>query len=268
MYKPLHNAAALFIAASILTLGARGATGLPPLRELRTDRPDATESPFTVDAGHAQLELDLISFTRDRKNGETTEVRAIAPFNVRLGLTARFELGLFVVPSLRVETTQSTGVREIHSGAGDVTLRAKWNFLGNDSGSTAFGLIADLKLPTAARGIGNGDVEGALLLPFNRVFGEWELGAMTGVDLHVSDSSGRRRGGWINTITVAHDVMENVGAYLELTSAAGDGAHVATLDGGICYKVKADLQFDIGAELGLTRAADDLRVFSGVSRRF
>ena len=28
------------------------------MRELNTDRPDKTESPFTVDAGHYQIELD------------------------------------------------------------------------------------------------------------------------------------------------------------------------------------------------------------------
>jgi hypothetical protein len=40
------------------------------LRELSTDRPDKTERPFTVDAGHFQLEMDLFSYACDRHDPE------------------------------------------------------------------------------------------------------------------------------------------------------------------------------------------------------
>ncbi len=36
------------------------------MRELSTDRPDKTESPYTVDAGRVQVELDLVTYTSDR----------------------------------------------------------------------------------------------------------------------------------------------------------------------------------------------------------
>ena len=35
------------------------------MREMSTDRPDKTESPYTVDAGHFQIEWDLFNFERD-----------------------------------------------------------------------------------------------------------------------------------------------------------------------------------------------------------
>ena len=35
------------------------------LRDLSTDRPDLTESPYTVDAGHVQWEIDLFNATYD-----------------------------------------------------------------------------------------------------------------------------------------------------------------------------------------------------------
>src|SRR6266404_6232942 len=40
----------------------------PPdyLREMDTDGPGATESPYTVDAGHFQFEMALVSYTTDR----------------------------------------------------------------------------------------------------------------------------------------------------------------------------------------------------------
>src|SRR5213594_318437 len=35
------------------------------MRELSPDRPDKTESPYTVDAGHFQLEMDFVNYTHD-----------------------------------------------------------------------------------------------------------------------------------------------------------------------------------------------------------
>src|SRR5205809_175428 len=35
------------------------------LREMTRDGPGATDSPYTVDAGHFQVEMDLVSYTHD-----------------------------------------------------------------------------------------------------------------------------------------------------------------------------------------------------------
>src|SRR6185295_7327560 len=70
------------------------------LRELTTDRPDKTESPYTVDAGHFQLEMDLVAYTYDRytdpAGGPRTESWAIAPFNIKAGLLNNVDLQLVV----------------------------------------------------------------------------------------------------------------------------------------------------------------------------
>ena len=39
------------------------------MREMSTDRPDKTESPYTVDAGHFQVEMDVLTYSYDRNNG-------------------------------------------------------------------------------------------------------------------------------------------------------------------------------------------------------
>src|SRR2546423_6881645 len=36
------------------------------MRELSADRPDITETPYTVDAGHFQLEMDILRYSYDR----------------------------------------------------------------------------------------------------------------------------------------------------------------------------------------------------------
>lgn len=38
------------------------------LRDMATDRPDKTESAYSVDAGHYQFEMDLLTYTYDRSD--------------------------------------------------------------------------------------------------------------------------------------------------------------------------------------------------------
>ncbi len=245
---------------------AEGAPAAGALRDLQSDRPDVTESPYTVDAGHAQLEMDFANLAINREDGTRTVAWGVAPFNLRLGLTPSVELGLFLEPFRQVTATAPGDARATASGMGDFTLRAKWNFSGNDGGP-AFGLITDLKLPTAARSLGDDAVEETVLLPVDLEFGGWDLGAMTGVDFRRGIRTGRR-GVWINSITTGHALAGSLAGYVELASQTGEGAQVATFDTGLTYKLDANTQLDIGAQFGLSRGADDLLIFSGLTRRF
>ena len=48
--------------------------------------PPCRESPFTIDAGHAQVEMDVVSATQNRRDGGRATSTALAPFNLRVGL--------------------------------------------------------------------------------------------------------------------------------------------------------------------------------------
>ena len=239
------------------------------LRELTTDRPDVTESPFTVDAGHAQVEMDFANFTSNRLDGVRSAEWGVAPFNLRLGLLNNLEAGIFVSPYARRSETPRGGPRETRSGVGDVTLRGKINLWGNDGGATAFGLIADLTLPVATGGLGSGRTEGAVILPLAfELGGGWEGGAMTVAEFRSRGAGGGYRTVWRNTATLGHEIAKDVSAYAEVTSSAGDGTHVATADFGVTWKLDANTQLDCGTKVGVTRVADDLVFFAGLSRRF
>jgi hypothetical protein len=239
------------------------------MREMSTDRPDATESPFTVDPGHVQLEMDFANYTRDDEDGSRVTEWEAMPFNLRFGLSANFEAGFFVVPfRSEIEKPSGGGMRSRRSGIGDITLRAKWNFRGNDGGDSAWGLIADLKVPTATDGMSNEKFEGAITFPVAFTIGAgWEGAAMTSLEA-VYTQAGQHRAVWSNTITAGHDLSENMGGFVELTSSAGDGSHVATFNCGVTRRFGPHVQFDAGLNFGLTRAAADLTAFAGLSRRF
>ena len=246
-------------------------TARAQLRELNTDRPDKTESPYTVDAGWMQIEMDLATFTRDRHDSERVESWSFATTNFKLGLTRRVDLQVVVEPYATTGTV-APGVRSRADGFGDITVRTKFNLWGNDGGPTAFGLMPFVKVPTNEDGLGNHALEGGLIVPLAiELPAGWSLGMMTEVDVN-EDADGRgHHAEWINSITVSHDITARLGAYVEFFSAvsADHGAPwIGTLDFGFTFAITADVHLDCGANLGLTRAADDVNPFVGLSWRF
>jgi hypothetical protein len=242
------------------------------LRELTTDRPDKTESPITVDAGHFQLEMDFATYTFDRTKHETTKAWAITPTNFKVGILNNVDLQV-IVETYNIETTRDRDTGRSHraSGFGDLTLRCKTNFWGNDRGFSAFGMMPFVKIPTAGDDLGNGAVEGGVIFPLLlRLAKDWEIGT----EIEVDHSRNSARGGYhqdvIQSITLGHDIGK-WSAYLELFSDVTNEPHagwVATFDCGVSYRVTRDVQLDVGINIGLTNAADDLNPFVGLSVRY
>jgi hypothetical protein len=266
MNQRINRCFAVMMASALPLLGAG--------RELTSDRPDATESPFTVEPGRVQIEASVAEYARDRHNPEFADVDAAAwayaPVNIRVGLTARSEIQFVVDGCLDVKIKdRATGETWRAKGFGDVTLRAKWNLWGNDDGPHALGLMPFVKLPTADDDLGNDSVEGGIIVPFAAELpGGWGFGAMTEVDLVRNEADDGYDTVWVNTATVGRDLTEKIGMFVELFSEVGEGKPVLTFNAGLTYAVNEDFQLDCGLNLGLTRPADDLTVFAGFVKRF
>jgi hypothetical protein len=244
------------------------------LRDLTTDRPDLTESPYTVDAGWWQLEMDVVAYTHDHdKSGGadvTASALAFANLNLKVGLTNAIDLQTVFEPAIRVRATDHvTGAREKISGFGDITSRLKINFWGNDGGDTAFALMPFVKWPTNQHGLGNDSVEGGLIVPYAvSLPAGWDLGMMTEFDVVRNATDSGYDIDWVNTITVGHDLTEHLGGYLELATTLTHGRDLASFDCGLTYGIGRHVQLDAGVNLGLTDATEDYTVFTGVSVRF
>ena len=247
------------------------------LRELNTDRPDKTESPYTVDSGHFQLELDLVSYThdRDKTGGSDTQTDAfsLAPLNLKVGLLHNVDLQLILetYTHARVKDRVANTVEKM-SGFGDVTTRLKLNLWGNDGGRTAFALMPFVKFPSNQDGLGNHSVEGGIILPLAvelpRGFG---LGMMTEVDCLRNDTGSGEHASFVNSITVNHDLIGKLGGYLEFFSEVGterNTSWVGTVDLGLTWGLTDNLQLDAGINIGVTPSADDFNPFVGLSVRF
>lgn len=257
----------------LLSLGVVHSPGaaMAQVRELSTDRPDRTESAYTVPSQHWQLELDLVNFTRTKDSGVTTESLSITPFNLKYGLNNNTDIQLVVSPYVQVEA-DSPGATTSNSGFGEVTIRLKHNVWGNDGGTTAFAVMPFVTLPTADEEIGGGEsVEGGIILPLAVTLTDsLQAGIMAQINA-LKDSEDHYSPEFVLSATLGAALTERIGAYVEVYGSRFDDAGErtqATFDAGVTYSPTDTLQFDLGANAGLNNHTDDIQVFLGMSRRW
>ena len=247
------------------------------MRPLSTDRPDKTESAYTLDAGHFQLEMDALTYAYDRHNVYRSAVRTetvnIAPLNLKMGVLNNVDLQFIATPYTSVrQNDRSAGSVVKRRGFNDLFIRSKINVWGNDGGKTALALMPVVKIPTNHDDLGNNSVEGGLIVPLAvELPHNWGMGLMTEVDFIRDNMGGSYHPEFINTVTFAHDIAKNLGGYVEFFALVNEQDRtnwVGTLDFGLTYGLSEDIQLDGGINIGLTRSADDLNPFLGISWRF
>jgi hypothetical protein len=245
------------------------------MREMNTDRPDTTESPFTVDAGHFQLELSFLDFTYDHRSegDQTTRAWQVAPLLFKVGLLNNVDLQLGLEPYDHVRTTdRASDESKTPQGFGDTIIRLKTNLWGNDSGRTAFAIMPFIKLPTARRDLGNGHIEGGIIFPLSVSLADtWDLGTMAEFDFNRSAANDRCVVDFVHALTIGHELSDAISMYAEYAGFAnlnGDEKYRGYFNTGVTYGLTKDIQLDAGIRAGLTTAADDIGVFTGISIRF
>ncbi len=242
-------------------------------RAYNTDRPSKTDSPFTLDAGAFQIESDLANWTTDVDDRVRVRTWIVGNTNFKLGLTNWMDLQIF--PQFYVNTrTSGSGVGKPleEDGAGDTTVRLKINFLGNDGGKLAMGLVSSLKIPTNTDHLANHVWEPGFGLPVNYSL-PWGFTffAQTRVDILDEPHHGDMRVQWQNPVGLSRTIAGNLSGYIEFYDAVSSGHNhpwVGTFDTGLTYQVTPNFSVDINSFFGLTDSAPDCNVFIGFGHRF
>lgn len=231
------------------------------LRPLSTDRPDTTESPFSVDAGHWQMEMEIAAWIRD--GGKTSEF-TLGELNLKYGLNTSTDVQ-FVLPFF-------TRITDVGEGFGDIEIRVKHNLWGNDGGSDALAIMPYLKLPTAHGDLGNGDLEGGLIIPygFDGPAG-WSLGVMGELDVASDEDGSGYYALGLFSATASHDLTDSTGAFIEVVgifTPESGSEHEAYFNAGLTWAWADHMQLDGGVRIGLTDDSADFSPFMGFSRKF
>jgi len=238
------------------------------MRQLSADRPDGTESPITVDAGHVQVELSFADYTHDDEDGTHTDATAWLDTNIKFGITHAMDLQL-IFAAYSEEDVRAIGQPNLTlNGFSDVTIRLKINLWGNDGGQTAFGIMPFVKIPTGTE-LSNDEFEGGFIAMLGWDVAEtWGLGVMAEIDAVYDSTDDDHDTEFIHTVVIGFDVVGPLGAYVEyIGNARSDGDYVATFSAGLTYAVSDNVVFDTGVMVGLNDAADDFRVFVGLTWR-
>jgi hypothetical protein len=241
------------------------------MQEMITDRPDRTEGPFTVDAGHLQLETDLVALTRaHEQNGEIKQQLIMNNVQARLGLLSDLDIEAEVT-SFEQDSVIHGDPSDRKRGVGDLNFRVKYNFFGNREGDYALGAIPFLTVPTASGGIGDGAAEGGFILPFNwKVPHGFEIAMMLQWSRMKNESDDALHSEFVSSLAVAHELLRKLEGYVEIynqvTKEKGQGPET-TFDAGLVYGINRDLQLDLGCNFGLSQAAAAINPFLGLSYR-
>src|SRR4030095_8250256 len=190
------------------------------MREMSTDRPDQTESPYTVDAGHFQVEIDLVSavFDRDRSGGGNRRTRGWGTsVNLKAGLGSNVDIQFVFDPYVHAQFDDLVSkAKETASGFADFQTRLKVNLWGNDGGKTALAIMPFVKWRLPASDLRNGQTEGGVILPLAiELPAGWSTTVMTEFDF-VSSGAGGYDADFVNSVTFSHDVIGKLAGYAEV----------------------------------------------------
>jgi hypothetical protein len=246
------------------------------MRELSADRPDKTDCPFTVDAGHFQLEMDYANFTYDAPTAAhgnlKTEDYQLAPMNVKVGVLNNVDFQLVLQPWQwqRIED-KTTGAVENDSGFGDITPRVKINLMGDDGGFFAIALIPYVKFPTAAHNLGNGAYEGGVGIPYAFDVPGWDMGLQTTVACDHDNVGNGYHADIANSVSIGHTVIGPLEYHVEFYSSVSTERNsdwIGTFDTWLTYQVNKNIVLDGGVYIGVTSAADDWHPWVGMTWRY
>ena len=251
------------------------------LRDMDTDRPNKTNTPHTIDAGHLQIEIGAFDydFYRDQYDAANarTETLDLGQFNFRLGILDNLELNAVVNSFDFLRNTDYTANQSSRqNGFGDTIVGGKLNFWGNETGdtvwATALGIQPQFKIPTARENIGNGHPELFIGFPFlmNLPAG-FHLGLQPTISWERNSTDTGNVAGWQNSISVDRIILGNFDVYLEYWMHVSTQTHQEsqqTLDVGFTYPINDNVVLDTGANIGLNKSSDTLEWVAGISLRF
>lgn len=267
-FRALAAAVALFLAAA----GSIHAQLIPPedpAPELVTDRPDQTESASVVPAGYFQLETG-VSYSRDDDGVFVVRTLSGPGTLVRIGVGGRTEL--------RVGWDGWVEEKRV-SGLGDGSLGAKVKLREEAGALPEMALLASINLAVGDDEVTSDELDPSLLVLFAHTLTDslglgYNLGLQrfTGLDPETFGEETDDFVRFVGSVALGRSFTERLGGFVEVfgekpESGAPGGTQVS-LDGGVTYLVRPNLQLDAYAGAGVSDDAPDWIAGVGLSIRW
>lgn len=241
------------------------------LRELQPDRPGVTESPFTVDAGHVQLEMDALRLRNGEQDGQRQREWHVAYSMLKLGLSRRTDLQLEMplYSTVKQRPNRETSWQDRHAGFGDITLRVKHNFVGDEQdGRLALAAIGYVRLPSGGQA-GAGAVEYGVALPLDlELSDQANLEAQLEADLNYDRETAGRYVRLAPSVALEYDFTDKLGLVTEAVALwdTQQRRWLASVNVAPIVKLTENIQLDLGTHVALNHLSDD-EYFVGLTLR-
>jgi len=236
------------------------------------DRPSKSTGPCTVPQGRWQIETGLVDWSRDRSDGVTTDTTTWSNTAIKYGVSGHADVELWLTP-LETVSIHGNGASEHHSSFGDILLRVKYE-LTPDSAPVQVALDPFVKIPTANHQLGNGKVEGGLLVPVAIPIGKspFTLSLDPELDLNADAAGNGRHLATQQVVNLGLQLSRKINVSTELWAAwdwdpTGTAKQVSWDVAG-AYQPRKNLQLDAGVNFGLNRQTPGLELYTGISVRF
>ena len=259
------------IIAAVLVAAASAAAAADET-PICADRPSKSTGPCTVAVGKWQIETGLIDWSRDRSDGVTTDSAVWGNTAIKYGVSGKVDVELWFTP-LETVSVHGGGTHEHDSSFGDTIVRIKYA-LTPDNAPVQVALDPFVKIPTANHRLGNGKVEGGLLVPVQVPIGKSPLTVALDPEIDLladADGSGRHLATQ-QVVNLGLAASKKLNLSTEIWAMwdwdpAGTGKQVSW-DVSAAYLVTNDVQLDTGANFGLNDQTPGVEVYAGVSVRF
>ncbi len=222
---------------------------------IQTDRPDQTETPFTVPKKHFQMETGF-SFEQTDKNTKTFTQPSIL---FKYGINDHFEAGV-ITELTTIKSNQSI------SGLSPVTVRFKEKISDEKGFLPTTSFIGYLTIPFLA----SKDFKATYFAPAFRFTMQHTLSKKVSLGYNFgAEWDGKSAEPiFIYTLSAGYSLSNKVGAFTEVYGFAPQQSKADhRFDCGFNYLLRQNVLFDISGGVGLTENAPDYFIALGFSFR-
>lgn len=262
------------IGMAFVLAAAAGIAQAQEARPLCADRPGLGTPACTVDPGRTIVELGGLDWTLDQDAMERSDSLIAGELLIRHGVTENLEVqaGWAAFGTVRTRD-KATGSVARSSGAGDITIAARYNLSNPDGSGFSAAIMPSATLPSGGEAIGAGDWGAGLMLPVS-----YSLNDMIGVALTPAIEAavdGDRQGRHLSygaVIGLSAAVSDSLSGALEIqmTRDEDPAGHSTEALAGLSFAwvSSGDLQLDAGVVAGLNADSPDIELYFGITHRF
>lgn len=230
------------------------------MRKMNSDQTMFTLTPYTVDAGHFQLETDIVDYFYDKEGNIVTKGWVVGWGTIKIGLLDRVDLGISsrTYTDMEVEN-KTTGTKTTDSGFGNLTTSLKINLWGNEGDTkTALALNPYVTFPTSGLN-GDDNYSTGVSVPFATEIGYgFRLGAMVGIDFD-EDAAGDWDTSFTTGVSLRRDIFGDLDGYGEFIAYIPEDSSddwSGDVNVGVAYQVNEDIEVHLGSTFGVENSTD------------